>query len=385
MATYNMTLAHQISALGQQVVIVTSTLRSRPRVEYDGKTPVYRIPRPRISTRFDRHLPIFGRYMRTLRTLVYANAVRRALPAIVARHKLDVLEYADIEAEAYFHDHRKLPPYGVRLHGPLFSIEPYYRGKEGAFDKKFIKLMEKRAILGADILTSPTQAFGEVVRGEYGLAPSRIHVLPHFCAGDNCLWVQQHGPKLDPVILFVGRLEWKKGADIFARAIPLVCSRWPQARFMFLGWDRPQANGSSTRDALKQQLLDTGVLEKVRFLTAHEVPDCFYSRLQPDICVVPSRFEAFSFPCLESMAHGVPVVASRTCGIPEVVADDVTGLLFDVGDVPAFADAICKLIADPILRSRMGQAGRARATNVYFDPKRVVEEMLALYSHIARV
>src|SRR5689334_13254164 len=112
-ATYNVCLAHEMAALGHSVVVVASTHQSRPHLEYDGDIPVYRIPRPRISHRWDRRLPVMGRYMRSLRTALYARSVQSLLPKIADRHQLDFLEYADIEAEAFFHDRQNLPPYGI--------------------------------------------------------------------------------------------------------------------------------------------------------------------------------------------------------------------------------------------------------------------------------
>jgi len=383
-ATYNVNLAHELSSLGHRVVVVSSTHDRKPRLEFDKNIPVYRIPTPCIPSALDRHLPVFGPYMRTFRALLYAWGVRKVLPAIVKEHQLDVLEYADSAAEAFFHNKKKLPPYGIRLHGPLFSIEPYYRGKETPYDIKYFKQMEKKAIIRADILTSPTWAFGEVVRKEYDMDPDRIQTIPHFFNADNCQWFQNHHEKPGLTILFVGRLEYKKGADIFANVIPLIDKKWPQTRYVYLAWDRPQPDGSSTKASLQSILHQAGVLDKVSFLTAPEVNGCIYAALKPDICVVPSRFEAFSYPCLESMAHGVPVVASRICGIPEVVDDAVTGLLFDVGDVQGFADALDKLIQNSSMRSRLGKAAIERANSDLFSPKMIAEKTIKIYEDLLK-
>lgn len=377
-ATYNLNLAHELRTLGHSVVVVTSTRQPAARREFDGDIPVYRIPRPRISTRWDRHLPLLGRYMRLLRTLIYARRVHDALKVVTSRHDLDVLEYADIEAEAFFHDKDRFPRYGIRLHGPLFSIEPYYRGKEKPYGTTLLKAMEKKAILNAAVLTSPTRAFAELVCAEYGMPTSRVLTVPHFLSADTCGWVKTPGTGRDPVILFVGRLEYKKGADVFADAIQLVSPRYPRAKFVFLAHDRPQPDGRSTKESLQRQLRAAGVLDRVQFVTAAATSGCFYAALQPDVCVVPSRFEAFSFPTLESMAHGVPVVASRVCGIPEVVEDGLSGLLFPVENVEALAQALGTLLADSKLRGRLGLAGREHATR-QFRAGSIAKEIASIY------
>src|SRR5712692_7971780 len=99
---YNTTLGRALRELGHTVVVVSSTRQIKPRLETVEGTPVIRVPRPQISTRLDR-LPMLGRQMRALRTCLYAARLAQVLPPIVEQHNLEVLEYADIEAEALFH------------------------------------------------------------------------------------------------------------------------------------------------------------------------------------------------------------------------------------------------------------------------------------------
>lgn len=85
-----------------------------------------------------------------------------------------------------------------------------------------------------------------------------------------------------------------------------------------------------------------------------------------DICVVPSVWEeAFGLAALEPMARGVPVIASRIGGIPEVVVDGETGVLVPPGDEPALAGALARLLQDPAERARLGENGRRRAVESF--------------------
>jgi len=77
--------------------------------------------------------------------------------------------------------------------------------------------------------------------------------------------------------------------------------------------------------------------------------------------VLPSYFEGIPNSLLESMAAGLPVVATRVGGVPEIVEDGVTGLLVPPGDTEALARAIALLTTDPSLRASMGRAGREAA------------------------
>ena len=107
----------------------------------------------------------------------------------------------------------------------------------------------------------------------------------------------------------------------------------------------------------------------------HDELPAFYRRA--DVLVVPSLSEAFGKPAVEAMASGLPVVATRVGGIPEVVADGETGLLVPPNDPVALAEAMGRLAADPALRARLGAAGRARAEE-RFSYDRIAREVETL-------
>ena len=97
-----------------------------------------------------------------------------------------------------------------------------------------------------------------------------------------------------------------------------------------------------------------------------------------DVCVVPSVWqEAFGLAALEPMACGVPVVATRVGGIPEVVVDGETGVLVNAGDEDQMIEAMRTLLLDPAARRRMGANGRARALEV-FSRARQLDQLEAI-------
>ena len=101
-----------------------------------------------------------------------------------------------------------------------------------------------------------------------------------------------------------------------------------------------------------------------------------------DAVVLPSRQEAFGVAVLEALAAGVPVIASRVGGIPEILRDGREGLLVPVGDARALAAAIAKLAHDPSLRARLASAGPARAAD--FSLRRMIEAYRGLYRELSR-
>jgi glycosyltransferase involved in cell wall biosynthesis len=84
---------------------------------------------------------------------------------------------------------------------------------------------------------------------------------------------------------------------------------------------------------------------------------------------------------LEAMSCGVPVIASRVGGLPEVVEDGVSGLLFPVGDVEGMAQGAVRILADDALHARMAQAARQRVLD-HFDADQIVPQYEALYEEL---
>jgi len=121
---------------------------------------------------------------------------------------------------------------------------------------------------------------------------------------------------------------------------------------------------------------DLGVLDRMRFVG---IVDTVAPLLNAaDLFLLPSGTESFGLVALEAMASGVPVIASDTGGIPEVVEHGVTGFLAPVGDVDRMASHAIELLRDEDARRRMGRAARDRARTL-FNYQRIVPQYEALY------
>ncbi len=173
-----------------------------------------------------------------------------------------------------------------------------------------------------------------------------------------------------PVIGFVGRLSSEKNcAALIQAAARLVRQRGRIFRLLILG-DGPE------RAALEGLARTLGVWSVTTFEGSRSNVDAYYEQM--DLVAVPSLREGLPLVVLEAMRLRLPVVASRTGGIPEVVSDEETGLLVQPGDVVALADAIARCLDDPALRGRLGEAGRRRVGEV-FSLDGMVERTIAMY------
>ena len=173
----------------------------------------------------------------------------------------------------------------------------------------------------------------------------------------------------------LGRLdEPKKGLATFLAAAARVAAADPCARFVLIG-DGP------ARGDLERRASSLGLADRVRFLG--ERPDAVSLLPGLDLLVQPSLWEGFGLSVLEGMAAGLPVVATRVGGLPEVVRDGVDGLLVPPADAPRLAEAIASLFADPVRARHLGAAARARARNE-FHVDDLVAGTAALYDALLR-
>jgi len=163
-------------------------------------------------------------------------------------------------------------------------------------------------------------------------------------------------PSDAPLIAMVSRLNRLKGVEYFLEAAALLAARFPQARFLVVG-DAPPGD-TTYREELESQAARLGLSHRLHFTGFRlDVPQIL---TDVSISVLPSLSEGLSNVLLESMTAGVPVVATKVGGNPEVVEDGATGLLVPPGDSDALVQAIRKLVEEPELAGRYGQAGKQR-------------------------
>lgn len=207
---------------------------------------------------------------------------------------------------------------------------------------------------------------------ENGADPSRVHVIPSGVRGlgysSPC---DDPFPRLGrPRVLFVGRLAFQKGVITLVEAAAHLRR---DADVVLVG-DGPD------RAAAERRVAELGLQDRVRFtgFLAHaRIPAVLR---HGDVLVLPSAYEELGSVLLEAMRAGLPIVASDTGGIPEVVSDGVTGVLCPPGDAQAFAHAIDGLLGDPARRERLGAAGRERAGD--FAWERLAPRVLAVYEDV---
>jgi len=159
------------------------------------------------------------------------------------------------------------------------------------------------------------------------------------------------GPQPDGPVVLVANLTPKKNVEMLLRATAIALGAQPCFRLEIAG------DGERSAE-LKKLAHDLGITEQVRFLGEVAEIDKLLGRAR--MLVLPSLTEGVSLCLLEAMAQGLPVVATRVGGTPEVVIDGQSGLLVSSDNPAAFAAAMLRIWSDPELGRRMGAVGRQR-------------------------
>jgi D-inositol-3-phosphate glycosyltransferase len=185
-------------------------------------------------------------------------------------------------------------------------------------------------------------------------------------------------------LLFVGRLQPLKGIATLLRSAQLIRRTHAKVQVLVVGGgvDTDDPHETQERQRLQELMARLGLMHHVQFITAQpqEVLAQYYAAA--DVLVMPSHYESFGMVVLEAMACGTPVVASRVGGLASTVLDGQTGFLAPVGDAPAFAEAVQRLLATPAMWYAMSQAGHHRAQA--FTWPRIVERTQQLYHRLLR-
>ncbi len=213
-----------------------------------------------------------------------------------------------------------------------------------------------------------------------GLAPKRVTcVRSAVDAGpwrepcDRAAFRRQFSlPAAAPVVGMIAQFIPRKGHRHLLAALPEVLQRHPGLRVLLFG------KGPLVAE-VEAAVVAQGLAGQVRLTGFRTDLERWLGCL--DLVVHPAEMEGLGVSLLQAAAAGVPIIAARAGGMPEIVEDGCNGLLVDPGDVHGLAAAMLRLLGDAALRDAMGQEGRARV-DAHFAPQVMVEGNLAVYRRV---
>lgn len=234
-------------------------------------------------------------------------------------------------------------------------------GEPGAVERRFrwakaplqilLGLLTARC---ADLVLAPSAATAGELRRDYRV--EEVEVVPNVTGGlPIAAPAEEESPPEPGYLLFVGRLRVRKGVEILLEALRELRAARPGTRLLIAG-------DGEHREALERKAAELGLLGPgaAVFLGRCGAPRVRALLGGAAALVVPSTYEGMPLVVLEAMEAGLPVVASRVSGIPEVVVDGETGWLVPPEDPRRLAAALGEALGDPAEARRRGEAGRRR-------------------------
>lgn len=245
--------------------------------------------------------------------------------------------------------------------------------------------LEEELLRRASLVVSNSTATAEALRTHYGLDLSRIrHGIVSYGMVPRPDWEvpEPSRREREPTILFVGRLEGRKGVLDLFESVSLCLAERPDLRFVLAGADNSSHDGFRNRTGLTYpeyfQKEYRSCRDRVEFLG--HVPDPELRRLYAacDLFVAPSHYESFGLILLEAMDCAKPVVACDVGGPRDIVVPGATGLLVPPRNPEALAEAILGLAGSSERRAELGRAGRQRLLQ-RFTHQTMAAGFLSLY------
>jgi len=394
--TYVTNIARLLAERGEEVHIVGQRWSGAPlerEVFHDGKLVVHRVGEEDLPQRN-------GTVQRLIRE---RDGLKKAafpkqwfgwlaafrIEQLIDEEGIDLIEGQEWEAPLYYFLLRRAlglgpsraPPCIVHLHSPTEWICRFNGPPVLPREYLMMKRMETFCIRAGDALLCPSNSFARQAESHYALAPGSVNVI-HLPKGPTARVARELETWASGSICFIGRLEPRKGVIEWVQAAMNVAQEDAAAHFDFIGADVWGLQVSLI------EKLPPALRPRFRFHGSKSPAEIAGFLARAKAAVVPSRWENFPNVCIEAMASGLPVIATRCGGMEEMIEDERTGWLAPdlavAGMVDGLADALRRCLATPPeKRARMGEMASDAIARVC-DNRRIVDEHVDLRASVQR-
>lgn len=356
---FTLDLAKAMARAGHTVHIVTRG--DTARIEYDAGVYIHFVKYLDPSAEILKVTPMAW-------TLAHLFSVYSYIVALSNRFDVDIVSGPIWLAEPLFAALSHRWPTVVTLHTTMKTITELHPNEAQRPEAKMLIELEELAYRNADLIQSNSEAVRDKAERDYG-SHTNVLTVPHGIEPIDQRSFPNRKLRDTVRVLFVGRVELRKGADVLLKAIELLfphaaVGSWPKLEFIIAG---PPSENTGVEGTFsdwfglrRPDLVSSG---RVCFTGEVSMDDLDNLYRDADVFVLPSRFESFGLVLLEAMRYGVPVIASGTSGMAEVVTSDY-GRTFTPSDHNALAKCILELAGSVKLRTALGKAAiRAIETN----------------------
>lgn len=371
--TYIYELSQILVNMGHKVFVLTKD--DEFDLEYEDKgVHIFKVKTKKFKI-FD---PLRDRIGGFLERLEYSYSISKKIKEIVKRYKIDIIESCEARQEGFwYYLFRNHPPLVIKLHTPE-SIIFKLNGESITLDNFLIRFLEEYWLLKAKKIISVSKAILKLTSDFFQLNFKGTPIIPNPININNLKFYKEiENTTNRPIILYVGRLEFRKGPHVLIRAIPFVIKEMPETKFLFIGSD------CGMKQYLLTKVNELNLNKNVSFID--QLPrnklEEYYQ--QATICVVPSLWENYPYVILEAMSYAKPIVSTQIGGIPEIIQDRIDGFLVPPGSPNSLAKAILELLNDKDLRKSLGENARKKIEQIY-SPFIIAKKTLDIYESLTK-
>lgn len=364
-AVFIHSLAQHLASQGHEITVITQVeANGQHTVDFENGIWVHRIPNddtltPEIPAEMP-EMPAEQKNAagRVLAELNRINCIRQFHYILGTIWDLDLA--AVIASRKY-----KTAMYLVTSYKLMEDSKPEWRINSHFYDNHVSKMIaaERWALKNVNQVLASTRAILKDTEKAYEIEidPSKLTITPFGVPAPTINPPKNRINNETIEFLFVGRFEHRKGIDLLLELLPEIMTSYRSAQFTLIGDSNiPSGDGATYLSSFLDRYGKTDWINRVRFLGHVDNSTLEMAYASCDIFVAPSRYESFGLIYLEAMRFGKPCIGTTAGGIPEVVADNITGILTTPGDISSLRSAIQKLALNVELRKEMGKAGLTR-------------------------
>jgi len=381
---YTYLLAKGLARRGHNVHVITQTFQNEEYEYIENRVYVHRIKHPEIF-KVKRPFEEFAR------RIEYSWRVYRKILELIDKYDIQIVEGPNFSGECFVYSLFKKTPLITRIHTPYIEVIRNF-GWKLTPDRKLSCNLEDMLIERSDFITCSTNIYAQIMKKKSGLN-SKIKVIPlgiEIPQLESTYYPRDTSKPLN--VLFVGRLEKRKGVHVLMEAIPKVIDRLKYVEFTIVGRDTFFQRDETSFKSPERKNFKTEFYEKLPSeikRKVHLVGEVSKDELENyykncDLFVAPSLHETFGFVYLEAMSCGKPVVGCKVGGVPEVIKDGKTGFLVEPSNPDQLAEAIVRILKDPKLRLEIGMESR-RYVGERFHLRDMVKKTEKLYEALIKL
>ncbi len=300
----------------------------------------------------------------------FSYGLYKSIKSLNDNTKLDIIDIPEYNGLAAAFGKRHSFNLIINFRTPRIVVNQYNGEKENSIDTKIYKL-EKRSINAARFYRTSSDALKEIVAKIYNIESKKIAVIRNPMPLNRISKKESETIK----ILFVGRLEYRKGLNLIKQSISDILKLSDKTEIHFAG-----ENSSDITNSLLEEIPESN-RARIIFYGPLNQTDLQKTYKECDIFIFPSLFDNSPNALLEAMASNLAILASDAPGVNEIINNNNNGLLFEIDNKKSFLESLDKLIKDKILREKLAHKAIEDIKEKY-APEEIAEKTLEFYNMI---